>query len=276
MSIQPGRTVYETSISTEKGATITSTLNNFQTLTVTTCSALVSPATPPSTATITRTLPGATYTSFFTATATTCSPLVGPESPLATVTLTRTLPGATFTSFFTAPGYNHSSIYTTYVAGPTVATTVTQYETRTLPGATFTAPGGSVTLTQYATTTLPGATITSIVTQPGENSTIISTETTTCYETVSTCSASPISPVSPASPPSTATVYATNYITKTIPTTYTAGLTCSDVTITITAPTSDWDQPGGYGGHSSSESWGDKPSGYGGAHTTSVGSWRRM
>lgn len=301
ISIQPGRTIYETSISTEEGATFTATLNSVQTITVTSYSVPIGPATPPA-ITVTRTLPGATLTSFVTASATSCSP-VGPESPQATITLTRTLPGATFTSFFTAPGYNHSSVYTSIVTlqGPTVVstapgarTTITEYETRTLPGATltvpggsvaltqyatktlpgatYTAPGGSFTFTQYATKTLPGATITSVAYQPGENSTV--TETTTCFETVSSCSATPIGPVSS---PRETTVYATDYVTKVVPTTYTADATCHDVTVTITASSSGWDdKPGDYGPHTSSEGWGDKPSGYGGAHTTATGSWKRM
>jgi len=203
-------------------------------------------------------LPGATYTSFFTA------------------------PGATFTSFLTAPGFNHSIVYTSFVTrpGPTFVTTapgalttVTERQTETLPGATFTAPGGSITYTQYATKTLLGSTITSVVFQPGANTTITSTETTTCYETVSTCSASP---TGPASPPHETTVYATDYITKTIPgipTTYTADGTCSDTTITVTASSGGWDKPDGYG----SQTWDDgKPSGYGGASTTGGGSWRRL
>ena len=253
--------IYETSVSTEKGATVTS------------CSfpiGLVSQS-----VTITQTLPGATYTSFFTAT-TPCSIPVGPQSPPATITLTRT-------SFLTAPGFNHSSVYTSFVTqqGPTfvstapgVRTTITEYGTKTLPGPTFTAPGGSTTYTQYATKTLPGSTITSIIYQPGENSTTTSTETTTCYETISTCSASP---TGPAPPPRETTIYATNYITKTIPgipKTYTADATCSDTTITVTASSSGWDKPGGgYG----SQTWDDgKPSQYGGPATTSSGYWRRL
>lgn len=263
MSIQPGRTIYETSVSTEKGATVTS------------CSYPIGPVSQQATTTIIQTLPGATYTSFFTATPS-CSIPVCPESPAATIT--RTLPGVTFTSFQTAPGFNHSSVYTSFVTrpGPTfittapgAQTTVTEHDTTTLPGATFTAPGGSTTYTQYATETLPGSTITSVVYQPGDNTTITSTETTTCYETISTCSASPTGRVSP---PRETTIYATNFITKTEATTYTAEATCSDVTITLTASSSGWDKPGGYGSHT----WEDKPSGYGGAATTSGGSWRRL
>jgi hypothetical protein len=289
VSVQPGRTIYETLISSEEGATLTTTLNSVQT--VTSCTAPVVTATGPLEITYTRTLPGATYTSFITATETSCSIPVGPESPPATITLTqtRTLPGATFTSFYTAPGFNHSSVYTSVVTrqGPTFtitapgnSATVTQYETTTLPGATFTAPGGSITLTR----TLPGATITSIAYQPGENSTFTSTatETTTCYETetISSCSASPTGPVSP---PSETTVYATDYVTKSVPTTYTytytPETTCSDVTVTITASSSGWeDGSGGYGPHTSSDGWGGKPSGYGngGAASTGGGSWRRF
>lgn len=229
--MQPGRTIYETSISTERGPTVTS-----------------------------------------------CSFPIGPVSQLSTATVTWTLPGTTFTSFLTAPGFNHSSVYTSFITqqGPTfvstapgVRTTITEYGTKTLPGA----PGGSITYTQYATKTLPGSTITSIIYQPGENSTITSTETTTCYETVSTCNASPTGPISP---PRETTIYATNYITKTIPgvpTTYTADATCHDVTVTLTASSSGWDKPGGYG----SQTWDDsKPSGYGGPATTSSGYWKRV
>jgi hypothetical protein len=295
VSVRPGRTIYEILISSEEGATSTTTLNSIQT--VTSWSIPVGPVSGPSEITYTRTLPGATYTGFITATETSCSIPVGPESPPATITLTqtRTLPGATLTSFYTAPGFNHSSVYTSIVTrpgltftitAPGASATVTQYETTTLPGATLTAPGGSITLTQYATRTLPGATITSIAYQPGENSTFtsISTETTTCYETeteiISSCSASPTGPLSP---PSQTTVYATDYVTQTVPTTYTytyaPETTCSDVTVTITASSSGWDdagKPGGYGPHTSSEGWGGKPSGYGGASSTGGGSWRRF
>lgn len=194
---------------------------------------------------------------------------VGPVSQPSTIYLTQTLPGKTYTSFLTAPGYNHSIVYTSFVTrpGPTVVdtapgalTTVTEFQIKSLPG-------GSVVYTQFATKTLPGAVTTSIIYQPGENSTITSTETTTCYETetISTCSASPTAPVSP---PHEITVYATNYITETAkPTTYTAEATCSDKTITITASSSGWDKPSEYGPHSTSESW-DKPSDYG-SHSTS-------
>jgi hypothetical protein len=222
VSVQPGRTIYETSVSTQQGATITS-----------------------------------------------CSFPVGPASQPATTTITQTLPGATYTSFLTAPGFNYSIVYTSFITrpGPTfistapgAQTTITERETETLPGTTFTAPGGSITYTQYATKTLPGSVITN-------------TETTTCYETVSTCSASP---TGPASPPSETTIFATDYITKTIPgipTTYTADATCSDTTITVTASSSGWDEPGGYG----SQTWEDsKPTPYGGAPTTSSGYWKRM
>lgn len=154
-----------------------------------------------------------------------------------------------------------------------VRTTITEYGTKTLPGATFTAPGGNITYTQYATKTLSGPTVTSVVYQPGENSTITSTETTTCYETVSTCSASPTGPISPARE---TTIYATDYITKTIPgipTTYTADATCHNVTVTLTASSSGWDKPGSYG----SQTWDDsKPSQYGSPATTSSGYWRRL
>jgi hypothetical protein len=268
VSVQPGRTIDETLIFSEEGATLTITLNSVQT--VTSCTFPVGPATGPLEITYTRTLPGATYTSFITASETSCSIPVGPESPPATVTLTqtRTLPGSTFASFYTAPGFNHSSVYTSIVTrqGPTftitapgASATVTQYETTTLPGATLTAPGGSITLTQYATRTLPGSTITSIAYQPGENSTFTSTttsiETTTCYETetVSSCSASPTGPVSPSSE---TTVYATETLPTTYTYTYTPEATCSDVTVTITASSSSWeDGPGGYGPHTSSEGW---------------------
>lgn len=156
---------------------------------------------------------------------------------------------------------------------PGVRTTITEYGTKTLPGSTFTAPGGSTTYTQYATKTLPGSTITSVIYQPGENSTVTRTETTTCYETVSTCSASR---TGPASPPRETTIYATDYVTKTIPgipTTYTADATCSDITITVTASSSGWDKPDGYG----SQTWEDgKPSGYGGATATRSGHWTRL
>ena len=265
ISVHPGRTIYETSVSTEEGATVTS------------CSLPIGPVSQPITSTVTQTLPGATYTSFFTATPS-CSTPVGPESPPATITHTRTLPGLTLTSVFTAPGFNHSSVYTSFVTrpGPTFVTTalgpkttITEFETKTLPGATITAPGGSLTYTHYSTKTLPGATVTSIVFQPGENGTVTSTETTTCFETVSaTCSASP---TAPALPPRETTIYATNYFTKTIPTTYTADATCTDKTVTITASSGTWDKPGSYG----SQTWDDKPSGYGGAATTSGGSWKR-
>jgi hypothetical protein len=182
------------------------------------------------------------------------------------------------TSFFTAPGFNHSSIYTSFITrprptftttAPGAKTTTTEYAPEILPEATFTAPGGSVTYTQLATTTLAGATITSLVFQPGENSTITSIETTTCDETVSTCSASPISPVSPSRE---TTIYTTNYVTQTIATAYTAAATCSDKTITITVSAGDWDAPGTYVPHT----WSDKSSGHGGATTTSGRSWRRM
>lgn len=223
---------------------------------------------------MTRTLPGETQTSFVTAPTPSCTIPIGPVTAPPTITVTRTLPGATFTSFYTAPGFNQSIIYTSVVTsvlpGPTITSTIsgagatlTEYETRTLPGATFTAPGGSFTLTEYATKTLPGSvsTITSIVNQPGEDSTITTTETTTYYETISTCDASPTGPIPP---PRETTIYATNYITKTIPTTYTADATCSDSTITITATSGGWDKPGGYGpGSSSSDGWEDKPSSYG-------------
>jgi hypothetical protein len=273
VSVQPGRTIYETLISSEEGATSTKTLNSVQT--VTSWSIPVGPASGPLEITYTRTLPGVTYTSFITATETSCSIPVGPESPPATITLTqpRTLPVATFTSFYTAPGFNHSSVYTSVV-------------TRPGPTFTITAPGNSATVTQYETTTLPGSTITRIAYQPGENSTSTSTatETMTCYETemVSSCSASPTGPVSP---PFETTVYATNYVTQTVPTTYTytytyaPETTCSDVTVTITASSGGWeDGPGGYGPHTSSGEWGGKPSGYGdaGAASTSGGSWRRF
>lgn len=261
--MQPGRTIYETSISTERGPTVTS------------CSLPIGPVSQP--VTITQRLPGATYTSFFTATAS-CSVPVGPESPSATVTQTRTMPDFTFTSFLTAPGFNHSSVYTSFITqqgatfvsiAPGVRTTITKYGTKTLPGA----PEGSTTYTQYATKTLPGSTITSVIYQPGENSTITSTETTPCYETASTCNASPTGPISP---PRETTIYATDYITKTIPgipTTYTSDATCSDATVTVTASSSGWDKPDGYG----SQTWDDsKPSQYGGAATTSSGYWRRM
>lgn len=262
MSVQPSRTIYEISVSTEKGATLTS------------CSFPVGPVSQPSTATITQTLPGAIHTSFVTA-STSCSAPIGPASPPATIFLTRT-------SFLTAPGANRSSVYTSFITqeGPTFVstapatrTTITEYGTRTLPWPTYTAPEGSITFTQYATKTLPGSTITSVVFQPGENTTITSTETTTCYETVSTCSASPMGPISP---PRETTIYAAEYITKTIlsiPTTYTADATCHDKTITLTASSSGWDRPGGYG----SQTWDDsKSSQYGGPATTSSGYWRRL
>lgn len=232
MSVQPGRTIYETSVSTERGATITS-----------------------------------------------YSFPIGPVSQPATTTITQTLPGATYTTFLTAPGFNHSIVYTSFVTrpgstfittAPGALTTVTERETETLPGATFTAPGGSVTYTQYATKTVPGSAITSVVFQPGDNTTITSTKTTTCYETVSTCSASSTGAVQP---PCETTIYATDYITKTIPTTYTADATCHDVSITVTSLSSGWDKPGGYGSHTS---WDGKPSEYGGAATTSSGYWKRM
>jgi hypothetical protein len=154
-------------------------------------------------------------------------------------------------------------------------TTLTEYRTTTLPGSTFTAPGGKHTLTEYAT--LPGSVITSTINHPGENSTVTSTETTTCYETVSSsCSATPHGPVSP---PHETTIYATNYITKTLPTTYTAYATCSDSTVTVTASSKGWDESGGYGSHSSSHSgdWEGKPSAYGeaAAASSSEGFWRR-
>jgi hypothetical protein len=176
---------------------------------------------------------------------------------------------------------------------------LTEYQTTTLPGSTFTAPGGKHTLTEYATETLPGSIITSIINHPGENSTITSTETTTCYETVSTCSATPVSPPHPET-----TIYATEYITKTLPTTYTAHETCSDATvtdtitktlpttytayetcsdstITVTASSKGWDEGGGYGDHSSSHAggdWGGKHSGYGDAAAASStgGAWRQV
>lgn len=283
VSVQPGRTIYETSISTEEGATLTATLSGVQTVTVS-CIIPVGPATPAATLTLTRTLPGETFASFLTGATTSCSVPVGPVTPPATITLTRTLPGATFTSFFTAPGFNHSIVQTATV-------------TSLLSGSTVTLPGGSATTTEFATRTLPGSisTITSIASQPDEDSTIISTatetETTTCYETetVSTCDASPTGPVSP---PRETTVYATHYITEAQPTTttYTADATCSDSTTTITA-SGGWDKPGTYGPHSSSpgdwdsskpfgygpvsnsdDSWDDKPSGYGPASSL-TGGW---
>lgn len=164
----------------------------------------------------------------------------------------------TLTSVVTLPGEA-----TTKLAGG--QTTFTEYETTTLAG-------GSFTLTEFATKTLPGSTITSIIDQPGENSTITSTETTTYYETISTCNATPIGPVSS---PQATTIYATNYVTKLVP--KTAQATCSDSTITVTASSGDWDKPDGYGPHSSSSGdWGDKPDGYGGAAApTSTGSWKR-
>ena len=137
VSVQPGPTIYETFVSTEESATVTS------------CSFPVGPASYPATTTITQTLPGATYKSFLTATPS-CSVPVGPESPPATVTYTQTLPGVTLTSIFTAPGYNHSSIYTSFITRPGITftttapgaeTTITELVTKTLPGATFTAPG---------------------------------------------------------------------------------------------------------------------------------------
>jgi hypothetical protein len=281
ISVQPGRTVYETSISTKEGPTLTATLHSVQTLTTATCSIPVGPVSAPSAFTLTRTLPGETYTSFVTSS---CTPY-RPSKPTATITLTHSLPGATFTSFHTAPGFNNSvvrtSIITRTISGPTIVhtapgdrTTLTEYRTTTLPGPTLTAPGGKHTLTEYAT--LPGSIVTSIINHPGENSTITSTETTTCYETVSSCSATPHGPVSP---PHETTVYATNYITKTLPTTYTAYATCSDSTITVTASSTVWDEAGGYGDHRGSHSggdWGDKHSGYGDAAASSTGgSWRR-
>jgi hypothetical protein len=55
--------------------------------------------------------------------------------------------------------------------------------------------------------------------------------------------------------------------------TYIADAACSDTTITVTASSSGWDKPDGYG----SQTWGDsKPSPYGGASTTSSGYWKRM
>jgi hypothetical protein len=60
------------------------------------------------------------------------------------------------TSFFTAPGFNHSSIYTSFITrprptftttAPGAKTTTTEYAPEILPEATFTAPGGSVTYT---------------------------------------------------------------------------------------------------------------------------------
>lgn len=284
VSVQPGRTIYETSISTEEGETLTATLSSIQALTVSSCTVPVGPATPAATLTLTRTLPGATFASFLTGATPSCSVPVGPVTPPATITLTRTLPGATLTSFFTAPGFNHSIVQTATV-------------TSLLPGSTVTLPGGSSTVTEFATRTLPGSTstITSVVNQPGEDNTITSTatetETTTCYETetVSTCNASP---TGPASPPRETTVYATHYVTERLPTTttYTADATCSDSTITITA-SGGWDKPGTYGPHSSSptdwdsgkpsgygpvsnsdDSWDDKPSGYGPA-SSPTGGW---
>jgi hypothetical protein len=282
ISVQPGRTVYETSISTKEGPTLTATLHSVQTLTTATCSIPIGPVSAPSTLILTKTLPGETYTSIVSPS---CTPH-GPVKPPTTITLTHTLPGATFTSFYTAPGYNHSvvrtSVITRTISGPTIVqtapgdrTTLTEYQTTTLPGLTFTAPGGKHTLTEYATETLPGSIITSIINHPGENSTITSTETTTCYETVSTCSATPVSPPHPET-----TIYATEYITKTLPTTYTAHETCSDATITVTASSKGWDEGGGYGDHSSSHAggdWGGKHSGYGDAAASSTGGgWRRV
>jgi hypothetical protein len=58
VSVQPGRTIYETMISSEEGATLTTTLNSVKT--VTCCTAPVGPATGPLEITYTRTLPGAT------------------------------------------------------------------------------------------------------------------------------------------------------------------------------------------------------------------------
>jgi hypothetical protein len=316
--VQPGHTIYETSISIKEGPTLTATLHSVQTLTTATCSIPVGPVSAPSALTLTRTLPGETYTSFVTSS---CTPH-GPSKPLATITVTHrpskptdtitvthSSPGSTFTSFHTAPGFNNSvvrtSIITRTITGPTIVhtapgdqTTLTEYRTTTLPGSTFTAPGGKHTLTEYAT--LPGSIITSIINHPGENSTTTTTETTTCYETVSTCSATPYGPVSPPhettiytteyltkSLPTTYTAHqtcsdstVTDYITKTLPTTYTAYETCSDSTVTVTASSTGWDESGGYGDHRGSHSggdWGDKPSGYGdGAASSTGGSWRRV
>lgn len=238
-SVQPGRTVFETSIQTEEGGTSIA----YQTLTVSSCSTPVGPATPP-------------------------------------VVLTRTLPGVTHTSFVTIPGSNNSvvqtQIITSVLPGPTQVitapcgqTTATRYETLTLPGSTYTALSGGTTITEYSTRTLPGFTITSVVSQPGSNTTI--TETKTCYETTT---ASPEGPVSPARE---STIYATSYITKELPTTYTADQTCSETTVFITASDSGWDKPDGYRPHSTAtdEEWGDKPSSYGGSASFPTGSWRR-
>jgi len=235
------QSIYETSISIKEGPTHTATFNSVETLTESIYSVPIQPVTAPPTLTLTRTLPGEIYTSFVTSS---CIP-----TPPATITLTRT-------SFYTAPGYNHSVVRTSIIShtvpGPTIVntapgsqTTLTEYRTKMLPGSTLTVPGGKSTLTEYATRTLPGSTITSVINHPGENSTITTTETTTCYETVSTCS------VTPVSPPRGMTIYETNYITKTLPTTYTAYATCSDSTVTITASSKGWDKSGGYESHSS-------------------------
>jgi hypothetical protein len=75
VSVQPGLTIYETSVSTEEGTTVTS------------CSFPIGPVSQPATTTVTQTLPVATYTSYVTATSS-CSIPVGPESPPATITYT--------------------------------------------------------------------------------------------------------------------------------------------------------------------------------------------
>lgn len=247
LSVQPGRTIYETSVVTEEGDTLTATLSSVETITVSSCSIPIGPVTPP-------------------------------------VVLTRTLPGVTYTSFVTAPEFNNSVVVTStqVITAPGGQTTVTEYETETVQGSTFTAPGGETIVTEYETKTAQGSTFTApgesatttewaTRTVPGENSTITSTETTTCYETVT---ATPEGPVSPARE---TTICATSYITKDLPAAYTVSETCSDATVTITASKDGWGKPGGYGPHSTATGdWGDdKPSGYGDPVASSTGYWRR-
>lgn len=247
--MQHGSTIHETSVLTEEGST--AILSSVQTIFVPSCSTPIGPVSVPT-------------------------------------TVTETLRGATYTSFVTAPGFNHSivvaSMVTTFLPGSTLVTTapgerstVTEYETETLPGSTFTASGGSATITEFATRTLPGSTIT-VITGPGENATITSIETTTCYETISKCNTLP--PVGPVSIPSVTTIYATSYVTRTLPTTLSVGTTCEASTVTITLSSDGWSTPTGYGPHGGPPgSWSNKPSQEGGAltasSTKSTGYWRR-
>lgn len=238
--MQPGRTFYETVVSTEEGDVQTQFISSISTIFISTCSDLVAPATPAST--VTKFLPGSTLTSILTA----------PGSPGSerTVTEYQTKFMSGSPSVITAPGEDKTftKYETKFLPGSTVTaraegSVVTQYstlyETKFMSGA-----GSDRTTTEYETKFLPGSTVTKdqegptvthFATKEGGASVLTKVETETRYET------------------------------KEIQMTHTAEASCAaPATVTITSWSDGGAKPSAYEPHSGvTGGWDNKPADYG-------------